>query len=214
MLYVWQTHLFTRRELMDLSKNPGFDQARILEYIISNPEGDAEVTEHEQELRNLSDEQTAFEHKNRYRVLERWGYLTGSDLLTAGVDLETLRAAIPDFVEAGAYESCVWMTQGGTVIKAALSPVEGMAIPYHFFQPYKDDASFWPDGPAGRHRDLQTIINAAARMMIDQCRHCLRPADCGERLCTPERRRRPKRLPRQGLAVQHLGRFGQMLQVV
>lgn len=72
MLYVWQTHLFTRRELMDLSKNPGFDQARILEYIISNPEGDAEVTEHEQELRNLSDEQTAFEHKNRYRVLERW----------------------------------------------------------------------------------------------------------------------------------------------
>lgn len=167
MLYVWQTHLFTRRELMDLSKNPGFDQARILEYIVSNPEGDAEVTEHEQELRNLSDEQTAFEHKNRYRVLERWGYLTGSDLLTAGVDLETLRAAIPDFVEAGAYESCVWMTQGGTVIKAALSPVEGMAIPYHFFQPYKDDASFWPDGLPDVIRDLQTIINAAARMMID-----------------------------------------------
>lgn len=95
-----------------------------------------------------------------YRILERWGYLNGEDLIASGVSEEDISSAYPEGLdEAATYESCIWMTADGKVIKAVLSPLEGVAIPYCFFQPYKDEAGFWSEGLCDRLRPTQESIS-------------------------------------------------------
>lgn len=171
LLYVWEEHTLTRSDLKSLGRNPGFRAEIISAYVSRNPDGDATLTDRQQELRNVSADEgsaTPSKMKNRYRVLERWGYLNGDEIVAAGVSADDLALAFPEgFDESGSYPSCVWMTPDGHVIKASLAPIEGVALPYHFFQPYKDESSFWAEGLCDRIRDPQTSINAMARMTLD-----------------------------------------------
>jgi hypothetical protein len=93
-------------------------------------------------------------------VLERWGQLTGKQLLDAGLDRE-------DIEEGEIYDAVIWMTTDGDVLKAAPSTVDGVPIPFYFFQPYTDESSFWPEGLPEIIRDCQEAINASARMILD-----------------------------------------------
>lgn len=173
MMYAWEEHIMTRADFIALGKNPGFRPDLIAAHITANREGDAKLSQRQTELWSLkdSDEEGGPPTgglKHRYRVLERWGYLNGEDLLEAGITEEDLALAFPDgFDPSGSYPACVWMTQDGKVIKAALAPIEGVALPYGFFQPYKDESSFWAEGLCDRIRDPQTAINAMARMTLD-----------------------------------------------
>jgi hypothetical protein len=97
--------------------------------------------------------------KNRYRVYERWGFLSGKELSEAGVD-------VPEADHANVYSSNIWIV-GNRVIKAAINPLEGIDIPYYFYPYQKDDASFWPEGIASLLRAPQAGINATVRAMQD-----------------------------------------------
>jgi hypothetical protein len=164
--FVWQTHLKTRKELHELAGWPHFEQAAIRGYIVDNPDGDATLKEFEQQMRGLGEEDsTPTQLKGRYRLLERWGQLSGSQLADAGIEVEDKGAT---------YSANVWLL-GDVVIKAVLSPIEGIDIPYHFFFYSEDESTFFPEGVASILRHPQSAFNAAVRMMLDNAAICAGP---------------------------------------
>lgn len=169
--FLWQTHVMTRHDLVRLTQNPGFHGDVIRRYLNAHPDGDIKLKEHETELRSLSDGEhgtlTQDDLKGRFRVLERWGDLSGRQLLEAGMTEQELLSMFPDFDEEATYGNNIWMTESGDVLKCSLSPVEEISIPYYFFRPYADDSSFWGEGLPEIVRDPQIVINAAARMTLD-----------------------------------------------
>lgn len=159
--YIWQMHLYTDKDLQDLTTFPGFDGASIRRYMRLHPDGDAKLETWESCLRELDPERGGGgQLAHRYRVLERWGYLSGEDLAAAG-------AEIPDGGRSRVYPSNVWTLMDGTVIKAALNPLEGVDIPYFFYAYQSDDTTFWPEGIASLLRGPQAGVNAAVRAMQD-----------------------------------------------
>ncbi|MFI3270829.1 MAG: hypothetical protein R3Y11_01825 [Pseudomonadota bacterium] len=158
--YVWQAHVKTDKELLELSNFPGFDGEAIREHMRAHDEGDAQLAQWEQSLRELDTSNLAGGTlKNRYRVYERWGFLTGQDLVEAGLDIEDERLH-------ETFASNVWII-GNSIIKAVVNPLEGIDIPYFFYSYEKDDTSFWSEGIASLLRYPQSGINSAVRSMQD-----------------------------------------------
>lgn len=166
--FVWQNHLKTQKELLELAAWPGFDPAAIRQHIKDKPNGDAELQRHESERRQTGSEDgrsVPTTLAGRYRVLERWGYLTGKQLAEAGVDVKE---------EEGIYAANVWIL-GDRVVKAVLAPVEGIDIPYSFFFYGDDETAFFPEGLASILRDPESAFNAAMRMLLDNAAICAGP---------------------------------------
>lgn len=158
--YVWQVHLKSDKDLLELANFPGFDGEAIRAHRALHPEGDANLETWEQYLQTLDMENlNPGTMKNRYRVYERWGFLSGKELSEAGVD-------VPEADHANVYSSNIWIV-GNRVIKAAINPLEGIDIPYYFYPYQKDDSSFWPEGIASLLRAPQAGINATVRAMQD-----------------------------------------------
>lgn len=158
--FVWQDHLMTAKELIDLGNMPQFSMDVVREYILDNPSGDAEPKQYETDLRVMGElETSAPDLSGRYRVYERWGYLPAADLQKAGVE-------IPEGQEHTSFPSCVWIL-GNRVIKAVLAPIDGIDIPYHFYFYDKDESAFFGNGVPTVMRDCQIGINSSIRMALD-----------------------------------------------
>ncbi|MDR1685216.1 MAG: hypothetical protein LBR82_02040 [Desulfovibrio sp.] len=157
--YVWQIHRMSDKDLHDLSTFPHFKSARIRDYIREHPEGDASLNTWETMMAH-SNEENINSHarvKNRYRVYERWGFISGQDLFDAGVEVEDTSKV---------YSSNIWLL-GDKVIKCVINPLEGVDIPYYFYPFQKDETSFWPEGIASTLRCPQSGINSVVRAMQD-----------------------------------------------
>lgn len=168
--YLWQTHVKTRKEMQELASFPGFHGDVLRKFLANTPEGTFEQKPHEQELRSIGEKEqyvSSDDLRGRYRIMERWGYLSGRQLIEAGMDAEAIASMIPNFDAEASYGCNLWMTSTGVVIKCTVAPVEEVAIPYHFFRPYADDTGFWTEGLPDILRSPQTVINAATRMMLD-----------------------------------------------
>ena len=157
--FVWQEHLMTAKDLKGLTRMSSFHGDIIDEYLRSKPNGDASLRQYETEIRQLSEEYTAPDLKGRYRVLERWGYITGAELRQAGLP-------IGEDQDAEIFSSNIWIV-GNSVIKAVLNPLQGVDFPYFFYHHSKDESSFFGDGVPKMMRDCQAGINAAIRAMVD-----------------------------------------------
>lgn len=169
--YVWQAHLFTDKDLMELANFPGFKSDVIYACMLENPDGDASMAQWETQVRLVNaDNQGTPTLSNRYRVHERWGYLTGKQLHEAGLPIED-----KDFAKV--YPSNVWML-GGKIIKAAINPLEGVDIPYYWYPFMEDDTAFWPEGIASLLRHPQAAMNASVRATQDNAAASSRPL-CG-----------------------------------
>ena len=85
--YVWQIHLKSDKDMLELANFPGFDGQAIRAYMALHNEGDASLETWESHLHTL-DETSLRTDKlaHRYRVYERWGFLSGKDLFDAGLD--------------------------------------------------------------------------------------------------------------------------------
>lgn len=159
--YVWQCHLMTDKDVLELRTFPGFDGSAIARYLREHEDGDATLETWEASLRNLDSESTGTAPlKKRFRVWERWGFLSGKELRDAGAD-------VPEGDDARVYSSNVWMIGDNTVIKAMVNPLEGVDIPYYWYPYSRDDSTFWPEGIASLLRSPQAGINAAVRAMQD-----------------------------------------------
>lgn len=160
--FVWQLHMMTDKDLGELVNFPGFNGKNIMAYIAEHPDGDAQLSTWESQVRDLNEDNGTGGHTmlhNRYRVYERWGFLSGRELAAAGVVV-----AENDFSKV--FSANVWLL-GDVIVKAMLNPLDGIDIPYFFYPYQQDDTSFWPEGIAFQLRAPQAGVNAAVRAMQD-----------------------------------------------
>lgn len=157
--FIWQEHLMTDKDLQGLGRFPKFNEGAIAAYMREKPDGDAERRDYELHVRQLSDDMTAPDLKGRYRVLERWGFLTGRQLADAGVE-------VPEEQLSVVFSSNVWLL-GNRVIKAVVNPLQGCDFPFYFYHFSKDESSFFGEGAPILMADCQSGINASVRMLVD-----------------------------------------------
>lgn len=160
--YTWEHHRLTRSDLVELSKRKSFFEDAIKSHIETNPDGSIVMMNYEQHIRIMGNQMRInSSHKTgQYDVYERWGWLTGEILASAGVN-------VPQDRLHESFFSNVWMFPDGTVIKAVLAPIDGVQWPYHMYYFDKDETSIFGEGIASIMRDDQDMINAAARMILD-----------------------------------------------
>lgn len=159
--FVWQLHLMTDKDLRELARFPGFNAGAIRKYMREFADGDAQLEDWEVQTREINEDNLSVgaDLRNRFRVYERWGFLTGGELRGAGAEL-----AEED--DDKVFSANVWML-GDTIIKAMVNPLEGIDIPYYFYPFQQDDTSFWPEGLGSLLRHPQAGVNAAVRAMQD-----------------------------------------------
>ena len=159
--YTYELHRMTKFKLAGLAKNRSFKKTKIVDYIKSNPRGHSTDDYFDTELKQLGD-RLAQQGSNDglYDVMERWGYIDGSDLAEVGV-------IVPDDKMHESFFANIWLLPNGTVIKAVLQPINGVTWPYHLYYFDKDETSIFGEGLGAIMRDDQKMINAATRMLLD-----------------------------------------------
>jgi len=146
----------------------------------AHPAGDAEYKIHEQDLKDLNrdaSDPTGYKETTvsgtsalgsgmgmasrmgKYEVKEMWGYISTDKLAEIGLDVD--EEALGLEVAAN-----IWML-GPLIIKAIISPIEGVVFPYHFYYYDKDDTSIFGEGIPTIMRDAQKLFNASVRAMLD-----------------------------------------------
>jgi hypothetical protein len=168
----FQRYVMNRHKVYELANRDDFNGEAIKAYLKLHPNGDAELKAFENDLRSLNDaavtETQMHKHesagpahiarKGKYELKEYWGFMNADELREAGVD-------VPANLEIELAAN-VWLL-GNMVIKANVSPVEGVNLPYHFYYYEKDDTSIWGEGIPSIMRDAQKLFNASVRAMLD-----------------------------------------------
>jgi len=172
--YVFQRYMMSRNKVQKLADRPDFRGDAIMAYLQENPDGDAKYENHETWIRNItSDNRISPSAKNegdpqgysvarlhnKYNLIEFWGYVNASKLKDYGVN-------IPDSMKDVEVAANVWML-GPLVIKAILSPIEGVDLPYHFYYFDKDETNLFGEGIPSIMRDPQELANASVRALLD-----------------------------------------------
>jgi len=157
--YVYEEYLMLRNEVLELADQPSFFGDVIRDYLDTVKDGDAKEYYWEQHLRQIGEKNNLTVLRNRYRVLERWGWLRGDELESAGVDMT-------DKEPLENYWCNVWML-GGKIIKAVLAPLRGVEFPYYLWRIETDESGLFGDGIPRIMRDPQRALNASVRAMLD-----------------------------------------------
>jgi len=109
---------------------------------------------------NLQDN-TGQLNKDRYAVLEYWGYLDTKLAAMIGMDVEEYQL---DVIQVN-----IWACKG-EVIRAVMNPYLPQRIPYYFV-PYEEHPyQIWGVGVPENMLDAQALMNASLRMSIDNLR--------------------------------------------
>ena len=169
---VFQRYVMGRHKVVELAMRDDFNGEAIKAYLRQHPEGDAELKTFENDLRSLNDTSTNdnftgkhesagprhISRKGKYELKEYWGFLSADKLRDSGVD-------IPEEFELEVAAN-VWIL-GDIIVKANVSHIEGVRLPYHFYYYDKDDTSIWGEGIPSIMRDAQKLFNASVRAMLD-----------------------------------------------
>lgn len=179
--YVIQRRKMDKHEIIGLAKRADFDAEVITGYLAKFSSGDYRKKNYETSLSTLGDITYAGDSvittshgdtistnsprgyltsEKRYEVLEYWGYVDAEDLEQMGVDIPCDKKG---YMELAAN---VWVL-GNKVIKASLSPIEGVKWPYFFYYYDKDETSIFGEGIPDVIKDDQAIVNTAMRMILD-----------------------------------------------
>jgi len=155
----WEEYLMVYGEVVDLAKRKSFFGGVIREYLQQNRDGDAVERTYESELRLLGDKNNSRQIKNRFRVVERWGWLRGDELQECGVEMGD------DPLEED-YFCNVWLL-GDRIIKAVRAPLRGVDYPYQIFCLSKDESGLCGESIPRIMRHQQEAYAAIVRAMID-----------------------------------------------
>lgn len=163
--YIFQRHIMPKHKVASLVHLPGFNTKAdvITAYLKVHPEGNRRVKNHEMELSDLSQDRKGPAQSTRqsykYEIIEFWGYLDSVELAEVGVEIDTNKYG--HIVAAN-----VWVLDG-YIIKAVLSPIEFVTLPYYFYYCEKDETSIFGEGIARIMRDPAKLFNSAARAILD-----------------------------------------------
>lgn len=162
--YVIQRHKMDKNKVIDLGERSDFDNKVISKYLRDNPDGDYERSYHETEIQSMGNRSpegsTIPEPGKKYEILEYWGYVDPEELEQHGVK-------IPEKIRGQADVACNLWVVGDYIIKATLAPMQGIIFPYFFYYYDKDETSIWGDGIASIMKDVQELMNASFRAMLD-----------------------------------------------
>jgi hypothetical protein len=159
--YAFECHRMTHASMSELASRKSFRRDVIAAYLLAHPAGQVMLSQVDTELKSMGDRSSKqADPGGMFDVLERWGYLTGTQLREAGVN-------VPDDRLHETFFSNVWLLPTGEVIKAVLQPINGVLWPYHIYYFDKDETSIFGEGLAAILRDDQTMINAGTRMILD-----------------------------------------------
>ena len=159
--YVYERHLMSKAELAKLAERKSFDGTKLKQYILSNPDGQLTTLYIDNELKIIGERIASQNTRSgQYEILERWGWLDGSQLADVGVE-------VPQDRMHESFFSNVWILPNGDVVKAVLQPINGVTWPYHLYYFDKDETSIFGEGLSAIMRDDQTMLNAAVRMALD-----------------------------------------------
>jgi len=161
--YVFQRHVMARHNVFKLSRRDDFLAEPILAYIKANPDGDADLKTFENSLHDTKskgdDGASGATRTGMYQVLEFWGYLSVDEL-------KDLEIEVPEDTLGSELAVNIWMLND-VVIKAVISPVDGVEIPFQLYYFSKDETSIFGEGIAVLMRDVQGLFNATVRAMLD-----------------------------------------------
>lgn len=156
-------HTFSKSDLYDMIGTPGFDEDAIRAVLREDGAGGLhgwlgwmETHDHE---RNADDAPYHLERKTHgIDVLEYHGPVDGKDLIEWGLeDIDD-----PD----ATYEACVWLV-GKWVIKAQLN-YDPLGIRPYYKSSYETiPGEFWGMGIPDVLKDIQNIVNAAVRALVN-----------------------------------------------
>ena len=158
--YFIEHHTFSHTQLYDLIGVPGYDEEAIRAVL---REGDG-LNDWLGFLNESESYDTIPAHLQKnvfeYDVLEYHGPILGSDLMDWGIDDDTVND--PEAM----YESCVWMC-GPWVIKAQINYDLLGLRPYYKTSYEEIPGEFWGFGIPGILGDVQGVVNAALRSLVN-----------------------------------------------
>lgn len=162
--YIIQRRKMDKHDVVGLASRSDFDSNIIHSYLEVCPDGDYERLGFEQELSSLGDiieaQDAGTSNSKKYEVLEFWGYVDATDLERHGIEIPTEKKSQVELI------ANIWVL-GDKVIKATLSPLNGVRWPYFFYYYDKDETSLFGEGIPSIMKDIQDLINSSFRAMLD-----------------------------------------------
>jgi hypothetical protein len=157
--FIFERRYVSKRQLIDLAKNPGYFPEQIRKVIKESPKdisGGGET--HVARLRELSGLATDLT-QGRFEMWEYHGPLDKDDMACCGFEME-------EEDELKVTEAVVTFINN-IVIKADLNPLDTRERPYSVFAYERDDTSIFGFGLPYLVRHEQRIANASWRMALD-----------------------------------------------
>ena len=154
--YIIERHNYTKTQLRDLMNRPFFRADAVRECLAMGPNYEARGYES-----SLLDRETTDEFdKNRYEILEFWGYLDKELAEQAGLEIDD------DMEELDELSVNCWVCNG-KILRLVINPFTPARLPY-MVCPYEiNPYQFFGVGIPENMDDAQTIMNGHARMAID-----------------------------------------------
>jgi hypothetical protein len=154
--YVIERHNYTKTQVRDLMNRPFFRENAVRESLSMGPNYEARGYES-----SLLDRETTDEFdKNRYEILEFWGYLDKKLAEQAGLEITE------DMDELDEVSVNCWVCNG-KILRLVVNPFTPARLPY-MVCPYEiNPYQFFGVGIPENMDDAQTIMNGHARMAID-----------------------------------------------
>lgn len=157
--YEFEARPTTASDLARLKRDDAYIPEQIDKVLSTWPTGNAnQLEEWEVDLRDLSkDQQNKPNPTGRFRILERWGYVSGAALKATGLPVED---------ENIDYEAQVWQV-GNVIIRIDINPFDSGSRPFKLFYFDKDESSIWGEGLPSILRDTERGANTSVRAMVD-----------------------------------------------
>ncbi len=154
--FVVQRHYLSRSQVRALDAQPGFDKAALERILAKRPVSQPATND------GLLQDNANNVVKERYTVLEYWGFLSRPMAENIGLKIG---AQWLDSIQVNAWVS------GGEVLRIVLNPFIPARIPYLVF-PYEEHPfQLWGVGVPENMEDSQRLMNGHTRMWIDNLRY-------------------------------------------
>lgn len=163
---IFERHMMTEARLRRLQHEPGFDKAALAEILRAKPAKAA--PNYMIRLRALASDGAGESTADFYEVWEYSGPLTAEEMqgLAAFTGDDETASEMQEVDPLQEVQARVWFCQG-RLLKFALYPYDTGEPLYSVFNLKKDEASLFGFGVPYMLRDAQSMLNGAARMMMD-----------------------------------------------